>query len=60
MVVQGARSWWHGGDINTEEEQEKKQRWWLGEKEVGKTGDYKYLWVWMLKGHVHLERQLIL
>ncbi len=38
-----------------------RQRWWLGEKEVGEIDDYKYLGVCMdakLKGHVHLEKIL--
>ncbi len=38
-----------------------KRMWWLGEKEMGETTEYKYLGVWVdakLKGNVHLEKKV--
>ncbi len=38
-----------------------KRRWWLGDKEMEETEDYKYLGVWVdakLKGKVHLEKKI--
>ncbi len=39
----------------------KKQRWWVGDKEVGETEGYKYLGVRMdskLRGNTHLEKRI--
>ena len=38
-----------------------KQKWWLGNKEVEETEEFKYLGVWMdakLKGSTHMEKRI--
>ena len=38
-----------------------KQKWWLGDKEVEETEEFKYLGVWMdakLKGSTHMEKRI--
>ena len=38
-----------------------KQKWWLGNKEVEETEEFKYLGVWMdakMKGNTHMEKRI--
>ena len=47
--------------VITGRQRKKKQKWWLGNKEVEETEEFKYLGVWMdakLKGSTHMEKRI--
>ena len=47
--------------VITGRQRKKKQKWWLGNKEVEETEEFKYLGVWMdakLKWSTHMEKRI--